>query len=153
MLWFSLQYCSFWSTVHFSIVLVGLGRLASRIISVSAEWITCLCGPACASPVIGNSSLVNLNVLNYNGGDFPGIQRVFTCITCIRLLVHEPFLSITKPAWLIILVRRFKPLSSLPEVHIMALSGAHEKCSLPPDASYDGTMRRCLFQIRHAQRV
>jgi len=93
-LWFSLQYCSFWSTVHFSIVLVGLGRLASRIISVSAEWITCLCGPACASPVIGNSSLVNLNVLNYNGGDFPGIQRVFTCITCIWLLVHEPLLSI-----------------------------------------------------------
>ena len=70
------------------------GRLASRTISVSAEWITTSVWSRMCLPVIGNSSLVNLNVLNYNGGDFPGIQRVFTCITCIRLLVHEPFLSI-----------------------------------------------------------
>ena len=132
------------------------GRLASRTISVSAEWITTSVWSRMCLPVIGNPSLVNLNVLNYDGGDFPGIQRVFTCITCIRLLVHEPFLSITKPAWLIILVRRFKPLSSR---YTRSPYHGAVRCSwkmlisfkwwLPPD---DGTMRR-LFQIRHAQCV
>jgi len=77
-----------------------------------------------------NSSLVNLNVLNYimernevifrvyNG--YSHVSHALDCY-CMNL-----FCRYTKPTWLIILVRRFKPLSSLPEVHIMALSGAHE---------------------------
>ena len=63
-LWFSLQYCSYWSTVHSSIVLVGLGRLASRYFCLCRVDHHSVWSRMCL-PVIGNSSLVNLNVLNY----------------------------------------------------------------------------------------
>ena len=45
-------------------------------------------------PIIGNSSLVNLNELNYNGGYFPGIQRPGFHMYHNRLSVHEPSMSI-----------------------------------------------------------
>ena len=80
--------------VMYIIVLVGLGRLASRTISVYAEWITTPVWSRMCLPVIGNSSLVNLNELNYHGGYFPGIQRPCFHMYHNRLSVHEPSMSI-----------------------------------------------------------